>query len=149
MRGSTESDRVLNALEVYGAEKFVDEFKYCVDEILKVCAVDGGVKLREIVFKKRTSNAFPSVFAILMFAFHELIVKEEYKISDYAGVKRALTGLSERIELGRRATSPDERRKNIDTVKGLIRSSFAIADVKPKIYGNNTTTDIESSIRRS
>jgi hypothetical protein len=149
MRGSSESERVLTALEVYGINNFADEFKYCIDEILKVCDVDKATKLRSLVFKQKAANPFPSVFAILVFAFHELIVKDGKKISDYPGVKKAITNLSERIEIGRKATSPDERRKNIDTVKGLISSCFIAADVKPKIYGNYSTTDIEAVIRRS
>jgi hypothetical protein len=60
---------------------------YCIDEILKVCASEKPEKLRDIVFKKRTTNSFPSVFAVLIVAFHELIIKEGEKIADYSGVK--------------------------------------------------------------
>ncbi|MDP2410083.1 MAG: DUF262 domain-containing protein [Pseudolabrys sp.] len=35
-KDTPESERVLNALEVYGANKVSDEIKYCVDELLKV-----------------------------------------------------------------------------------------------------------------
>jgi hypothetical protein len=38
IKGTSESDRVLSALEVYGADKVSDEIKYCVGELLKVCA---------------------------------------------------------------------------------------------------------------
>ena len=151
LQGSDESDRVLSALEVYGSSKFSDEFKYCIDEILKVCASEKPEKLRDIVFKKkRTTNAFPSVFAVLILAFHELIINERKKITDYSGVKNALTDLSERIDTSRKATSPDERRKNVDTVKGLIGACFVKADISAsQIYGDHTTIDIESVIRRS
>jgi len=57
--------------------------------------------------------------------------------------------IAERIERGRKATSPDERRKNVDAVKGMIRSSFIIANPKPKIYSNHSTSDIDAAIRRS
>ena len=149
MPGSSESDRVLNALEVYGSEKFAEEFKYCVDEILKVCIDAKAEKLRDIVFKKKTSNAFPSVFAILMIAFHELIVKENKSLVDYPGAKNVIVNLAERIETGKKATSADERRKNIDQVKGLLGSFFIEADIKSQIYGSHATTDIDSAIRRS
>jgi Protein of unknown function DUF262 len=150
VQGSEESDRVLNALGVYGASKFSDEFKYCLDEILKVCACERPEKLRDIIFAKRTTNPFPSVFSVLAIAFHELIIRESKKISDYASAKKALRNLSERIDTGRKATSPDERRKNVDTVKGLVGTCFVAAkDQKPVIYGNHTTIDVESLIRRS
>ena len=101
-----------------------DEIKFCVDEILKKFAIQNQARNSEnIVFTKTNTNAFPSAFAVILIAFHELIVGEKKKISDYAGVKTA-NNLSSRIETGRRATSPEERRKNIDTVKGLIGANF-------------------------
>ena len=147
--GSPDEIALTNSLTVYGSEKFADEFKYCVDEILKVCEFGQPVKLRELIFKNSQTNAFPSVYAIIMIAFHELIVGEGMVVSDYAGVKTAMHDIAERIERGRKATSPDERRKNIDSVKGMIRSCFVEAKVKPKIYSNHSTSDIDSAIRRS
>jgi hypothetical protein len=41
-RGSEPSEQLLGALEVYGIQNLADEFKFCVDEILKVCAHGGG-----------------------------------------------------------------------------------------------------------
>jgi len=147
--GTPESDRVLNALEVYGHDKFAEEFKFCVDEVIKVCNSGKTEKLRDIIFKKRTTNAFPSIFAILLIAFHEFIVKEGKKIADYSGVREAILNLAERIETGRKATSPTERRKNVDQVKGLINKFFVQADIRSQIYGSHATTDIEEVIRRS
>jgi Protein of unknown function DUF262/Putative DNA-binding domain len=149
--GGQLSDDVLTALEVYGAKKFSEEFKYCVDEILKVCREDSGEngKLRNLLFKKQTTNAFPSIFAILLIAFHELIIKESKGITDYPGVRNSIANLSTRIEIGRKATSPEERRKNIDVVKGLIAPFFVDRENKSAIYGNHATTDIEGIIRRS
>ena len=149
LKGSAESDRVNTALGVYGAEKFADEFKFCVDEILKVCRANSNDKLRDLVFDRKTTNAFPSVFAALLIAFHELIVRDGQIIANYECVKKSISNISSRIEQGRRATSPDERRKNIDIVKGLINDCFIAATEKPRIYDNHSTTDIDSAIRRS
>lgn len=149
--GGELSERVLTALEVYGAEKFSEEFKYCVDEILKVCREESGENghLRNLLFKKQTTNAFPSVFATLLIAFHELIVKESKGITDYAGVRKGIAYLNTRIETSRKATSPEERRKNIDVVKGLVANFFVETENKAAIYGSHATTDIEAIIRRS
>jgi hypothetical protein len=147
--GSSESERVLDALEIYGSTKFAEEFKYCVDEIIKVCNEGGTEKLRSIVFRTRTTNPFPSVFAILLIAFQELIIKDGKKIIDYSGVRTTIVNLAERIDTSRKATLPDERRKNIDQIKGLIGKFFIEADIRPQIYGNHATTDIEVAIRRS
>ncbi len=142
--GSTQSDSVLTSLDVYGANRFSQEFKFCVDEILKVCHAgnDGPVRLRDLVFKKKTTNAFPSVFAILIMAFHELIVKEGKTISDYISVRKGLEDLGERIGTGQKATSSEERRKNVDVVKALIATHFIEAQPNPVVYGNHATADI-------
>lgn len=148
--GSAESERILSALEIYGTDKVADEFLFSVQEVLKVCAEGGDQKLRDIIFKKRTTNAFPSTFAIILLAFYELIVKEGKEVSDYAAVKKSLTDASERIEVGQKATSPEERRKNIDVIKALVGTSFVTSkDNAKKIYANHTTIDIEAVIRRS
>lgn len=147
--GSSASERISNAIEVYGSTKFAEEFKYCVDEVIKVCNEGGTEKLRSIVFKTKTTNPFPSVFASLLIAFHELIVKDGKKITDYSGIRRTIVNLADRLSTSRKGTSPDERRKNVDQIKGLIGNFFIEADIRHQIYGNHATTDIEAAIRES
>ncbi|MCW0378717.1 hypothetical protein NB697_001563 [Xanthomonas sacchari] len=147
--GTDESGRIQNALDVYGVERFAEEFKFCLDEVLKVCSEGRDQKLREIIFRDRTTNSFPAVFAVLLIAFHEMIVGERKLISDYAGLKRAITDVTERLVTTRRAGTVEGRRANIDTIKGLVAPFFTPADVERKIYGNPATTDIDVMIRRS
>jgi hypothetical protein len=148
--GSDDANRLQTALEVYGANKFSDEFKFCTDEILKLCSEGKPEKLRDIVFaSKKTTNAIPSVFAILLIAFHELIVGEKKKVTNYAALKAATKDLSERIDTGKRATSAEERRKNIDVVKALLGKYFVESPDPMPIYGNHASVDIEAIIRRS
>ena len=148
---SERAKQVLASLKAYGANKFEAEFKHCVDEILKVCAGgnEEGSRLRSLLFERQTTNPFPSTFAVLLIAFHELIFKEKKLISDYSGVRSSLAGLNARLETTRRATSPEERRKNIDVIKGLIDKSFISAGSSEVIYSNHANTDIEGIIRRS
>ena len=150
VKDTAESERLLSALEVYGVENIRDEIKYCVDEILKVCAADEVGKLRNLIFKKGNTNAFPSVFVVILIAFHELVIGDGKRVADYSGLQKALKDLSTRIEWGRKATAPEDRRKNIDSVKGIISPSF-IPDAKlaKVIYSNHTSVDIEAVIRRS
>ena len=148
--GDSENARVLTSLEVYGSERFAEEFKYCVDELLKVAQAGAqNAKLKDLLFKKPTSNAFPSTFAVILIAFHELIVKEKKLISSHKSVMEALTNISERIDTGKRAALVEERRKNINAVKGLIGEYFIPADNISVIYGNHASMDIEAVIRRS
>ncbi|WP_233223628.1 ATP-binding protein [Amycolatopsis sp. BJA-103] len=146
--GSAENSRLVDALDVYGAERLKDELKYCIDELLAVCDAGGSRKLRSIIFAKASTNAFPAVFTVLMVALHEALIGEQKKIADYKGVKSAITGLYSRIDTSRRATSPEERRKNLNTIKGLINSSLVPGS--PQDYrGNHSSTDIDVVIRRS
>jgi len=146
---SAQSKRVLDALDVYGSDRIVEEFKYCIAEIEKVSKSGSGDKLRDIIFKKPTSNGFPSTFSALFIAFYEKLVTDKKVISDYAETRKALTHLSTRIESSRKGASPDERRKNIDMIKGLISSFLIDIANLDHIYGAHTHIDIENIIRRS
>lgn len=146
---TAENARLQTALEVYGSEKFAEEFKFCLDQILEVCNTGATEKLRDVIFKERTTNAFPSIFAVIMIAFHELIIKEGKVISNFDCARSALNDLVSRIDTSRKATSVAERRKNIDTIKGLLAGCVVKSVAGPVVYGNHATTDIESAIRRS
>lgn len=147
----TDSDanrQISDALDSYGSDRLSAEFKLCIDEIQKVCAAGEESKLRSIIFSKRNTNPFPAAFAVLFVAFHELLIGENQKIADYEGVKSAITGLDKRIETSRASTAPTERRRNVDTIKGLIRGHFVHSEPR-EIYGDHTTVDIDATIRRS
>lgn len=146
--GSSENDRIIQALDTYGPDRFADEFKYCVDQVKAICDAGTPKKLRNIIFTKPSTNAFPSVFAIIMIALHEALIGDGKKISNYAGVQQALSGIYGRIDTSRKSTAPDERRKNIDTIKGLIAKCL-VATKHTDIYGSHTSTDIDVALRRS
>ncbi|EFQ64580.1 hypothetical protein PFWH6_1197 [Pseudomonas fluorescens WH6] len=149
---SPESDRILAALEVYGAERLSDEMKYCIAQILEVCASgnpEKPEKLRNIIFKTKSTNPFPAAFAVVLIAFHEIIVKDNMIITDHNGIREAIFDLTERIGKGQGATSAAQRRKNINSVKGLISEFFTPAQPAPPIYGNHAIADIDSLLRRS
>ena len=147
----SESERISNALQIYGDDTFQKEFIFCIDEIIKVCNAGRIETLKSIIFPTRNSNPFPSIFAIVFISFHELLIKENKKISNYSGVKESLRGLGRRgrVEIGQRASSPSERRKNINQVKGLIQQQFIPNDRNPRAFIGNTCLDIDAAIRRS
>ncbi|NEP49419.1 MAG: DUF262 domain-containing protein [Moorea sp. SIO3C2] len=148
-QGSSESERILVALKVYGSQRFTDEFKYCVDQIIRICNQLKYEKLRDIVFENNKTNSCQSVFAILMIALHELIVKESKEITDYSGIRKAISNLATRIGTTRRARKAEERRKNVDQVKGLIGGFFTEKENKTQIYDNPSIIEIESMLTRS
>ncbi|MCD2169568.1 DUF262 domain-containing protein [Microbacterium sp. JC 701] len=147
-RGSSENSRIATALNVYGVDALTDEIKYCIDEILKVASAGTASKLRDILFSKRTNNAFPAIFATLVIAFHEVLIGGKKKITDYAAVKTVITKLDNRIDTGRGSTTVVERRKNVDAVKGLLNNHVADSDLAG-VYSNQSIADIDAAIRRS
>ena len=144
-----EYAQINSALDAYGAERFSEEFKYCLDEIIKICDVDGGVKLRELLFAETNTNAFPSVFSLLFLAIFELTIRENKKITNYSNLKDSMNNIVTRINTGRRGGSPEERRTNINVVKGVISDFFVVSKEPLPIYENHSTIDIDNVIRRS
>jgi hypothetical protein len=148
-RHSTESAKVLSALDVYGAERVSDEIKFCIAQVSLVCAAGQPQKLRDIVFSKRNTNGFPTVFAVILMSFHRLFIQRKKKIHDYDAVKRALNNVDRTINTSRSSTAPKERRRNVDLITALIEPHFIEGDLSQAVYNNHTSLDIEVLIRKS
>lgn len=146
--GSSESKRIEDALTSYGDARFSAELKFVIQEVQKICDADQRPKLRTLLFSPPTTNAFPAVFTVLAIALHELLIGEERKIADYAGAQNALKHLNRRIDTSRGSTSKLERRRNVNTIKGLI-APYLVPAVGRSLYDDQTVTDIEDAIRRS
>lgn len=104
---SQESERVETALTSYGPDKFGTELKFLIDEVEAICErTDPPIKLRGLLFSRRTTNAFPVVFAVIAIALHELLIGEDKQIADYGAVKTALESLDRRIDTSRDRLAP-------------------------------------------
>jgi len=147
--GSQETRRIENALTSYGADKFASELKYLIGEIEAICEKPGApTKLRSLLFSRQTTNPFPAVFTVILIAMHEFLIGSDLQIADYKAVQDALSNLDKRVDTSRGSTSPSDRRKNVDTVKGLI-SPHLVAAKGRALYDDQTATDIDGAIRRS
>lgn len=145
---SAESARVDVALATYGIDKFSAEFKYVLDEIRKVSASGTPSRLGSLLFSREALNQFPAVFAVLFIAFHELLISEGRRIPDYVEVRDALDGLDTRMNTSRGSISPQQRRKNINLVKGLVLPHLVAAEHRD-LYDNRTAYDIDEAVLRS
>jgi hypothetical protein len=147
--GSSESKRIDDALTSYGAERFASELKYLIGEIEAICEKpDPPTKLRSLLFSRQTTNPFQALFTVIVIAMHELLIGEDKQIADYSAVQDALSNLDKRVDTSRGSTSPDDRRKNVDTVKGLISPHLIPAEGRT-LYDDQSATDIDGAIRRS
>lgn len=147
--GSEASKRTSLSLDAYGADRFSDEIKFCIDEILKIVSASGQKKLRGLIFKQHTTNAFPAVFAVIVIAVHRILIDDGRKISDYGHAAKALSNLADRIETTRRATVIAEREKNVAAIKGLLEPATVKTDISGRVYGQVTSADVDAIIRRS
>ena len=146
--GTPSHKRISDGLNVYGADRFAAELKYCISEIREICAAGTPKKLRDIVFSKKTNNAFPSVFAGLVIALHESLIGDKKKIASYENFQKAIIGLDTRIKTGKQASTRSERRANVDSIKGIISNQLVDSDLKD-VYENHSAMDIDATIRRS
>ncbi|WP_246327760.1 hypothetical protein [Candidatus Competibacter phosphatis] len=93
---------------------------------------------------------FHQLFATLLMAFHELIVKDGKSISDYTGLKNTMNNIGERIETGKKGKLRlKKEEKNINQVKGLIGTYFISSKNNNNIYQNHTSSDVDSDISRA
>lgn len=147
---NTEYSRIETALDLYGAEKVLEEFKFVLGEVEKICADGGSTKLRDLLFEPKTTNAFPSVFTVIFLAIFECGVSQGKRISDYSGLKASLKGINKRIPVGQKGSNKLERRTNIDVVKGVISKFFVDdPDLTSLVFRNHKIVDIDLDIRRS
>lgn len=148
LEGSAESGRLDAALMSYGADKFKAELKFVIDEVRSLCELGPAIKLRSLLFGQST-NSFPALFAVIAIALHELLVGGELSFADYSAARESLRGVAgRRIDTSRGSTSIDERRQNVNTVKGLLTPHLVPA-VGRDLYDGQTATDIDDAIRRS
>ena len=143
-----ESDRILTAFNLYGEERVSQEIKYCVEQIDLVCQ---GSTLKRILFGTKQANAFPSLFAVIFFAFHDMLISKSKRIHDATSLRRALEGLAKNrsVNTGKDATQAEKRKKNIKVIRALIEDEFIAGGDKADVYSHPTTIDIEFIIRRT
>lgn len=144
-----ERNRLENAVAAYGGERFSEEFLHCI-EVIEGASAAKGQKLRNLVFKSKTTNAYPSVFAPIFIAIHSLAVGGKAKVIDSKILGDKLDSIAEKISVGKSFTAASERRSNIDAVKGMLADCFVSdPDFEKKVYNNHSAIDIENSVRRS
>lgn len=148
--GSSESNRILSALKVYGLQNFREEFSFVIQEIERIADSNCGKKLNELLFEKKNNNSYPAVFTAFFISLHELMISEGMKIADMPALIKALKGVAEKMNAGQKGANSDQRRINVDTAKGIARPYFVKdEDIKSRIYSDHKTVDIDGIIQRS
>ncbi len=148
-QSTPESAAVNSRFSSYGPDKILSEFKYVIEVVEKIVAASTEKSLRSLVFETKSTNAFPTVFSSIFIAIHELTFSEGLVLANPDGASKALANVHGRLNTRRDALGPDERRNNVNLIKGLITDCFVNGDVSQVAYGVRRELDIENTLRRS
>lgn len=144
-----DSAQVSASFCTYGAERLKSEIKYCIELLDKIVAAGNSKTLRSLIFENKTTNPFPTVFSTIFLALHELSFKDQLVLADATGAHKVLLNVHGRLNTRRDALTPDERRNNINLIKGLVRDFFVTGDVSKVAFGARRELDITNTLRRS
>lgn len=144
-----EHTNVTSSFAAYGADRIKSEIKYCLEVVDNIVAAGEFRTLRSLIFENKTTNAFPTVFSTIFLAIHELSFSDRLVLGNAASAHRALMNVHSRLNTRRDALNPDERRNNINLVKGLVRDHFVTGDVSEVAFGARRELDIANTLRRS
>jgi hypothetical protein len=142
------ASNVSDKISTYGQDRVKSEIKYCLETIEKIVVSSGEKSLGRLIFENFVGNSFATVFSAILFAVHELSFGESLVLADAGKAAKGLKDIHGNMGTTRKSLSVDERRKNIDLVKGRIRDSFVTGDVSKLAYSGSRVVDIENTIRR-
>jgi len=147
---SSESLAVSAALATYKSDRLSAEIKYVLEVIDRIMENADERSLRTLIFKNKTTNAYPTVFSTIFLAAHELSFRENLVLADPKKAADSLRNIaSDSLNARRDALKAEERRRNINIVKGALRDNFVTGDVSAVAYGARRELDVENYIRRS
>lgn len=147
---STDSGKEAEArLVAYGTDRLQREIKYCLELVDRI--VESGEKqsLSRLIFANPTNNSFATVFSAIFFAIHELSFGESMALANPKQASAALNNVQGNMNTTRNALSPDQRRANVNLLKGLLRDNFVKGDVSKIAFGGTRELDIQNTVRRS
>lgn len=147
---NSESGKSAEArLVAYGTDRLQSEIKYCLEVVDKIVATGAATNLSRLIFTNPTNNSFATVFSAIFLAIHELSFGESLLLADPAKANAAMNNVQGNMNTTRNALSPDQRRANVNLLKGLLRDSFVTGDVSKIAFGGARELDIENTVRRS
>lgn len=107
-----------------------------------------GKKLKNVLHSKAKGNPVKAAFYTLFMAFYELMIKEGMEPFNYDKIVEAITDLHPRLKQSANYTKTEDRIKNINICKGLIRDYFKKTDNVYRSAGS-WTIDFQNYLMRS
>jgi len=96
-----------------------------------------------------SNNPIPQAFYTIFMAFFDLIINQELFPANSEGIINALKNLQQNLNLSRRYTTIQDRKRNIDQTKGLIQDYFVQKDRSTLGQGAELIQTFKNSLLRS
>lgn len=103
--------------------------------------------LRELV--RPGKNPIKTPFYSIFMAFYQLVVKQQLSPNDTTRLFNALKDSGKRLVYSAHYAKAEDRKNNIEVIKGLIGSSFVKQEPPIITHGASLALDLENSLRRS
>jgi hypothetical protein len=132
--------RIADRVEIYGKQQIEDDFFLVYDELRGILDATGE-KFVRLVVGRSSGGRYPRYFQAAFLAFWELIIRDGMRVSNRAEVARMLRNIGAdngqlNIPGGGGDWTAENKRKNINAVKGAIRDGFEKAPDRGRDAGS-------------
>jgi len=153
---ATLEKRIGDRVEAYGKENLERDFFLVRDE-LRVVLDQAGEPFARLIVGRSRGGRYPRYFQAVFLAFWELIIREGLRVADRTDAASRLRNIGTirgqlNIPGGGGDWTSEDKRKNIDVVKGALRDAFeeapkgardagrfGLASVLEKVLNNSVT----------
>jgi hypothetical protein len=143
---SNEIDIKINAL---GKDSLKKDILLVFSEIANFCDTHlGNNSLKQIVNPDAGGNPIKQDFYAIFMAFYELMIKQNKEPFDNVNIARSFNRIHERLTRSRTYQTTQDRRTNINVVKGVIEPHFKDADATFR-SSTSRTLDFHNYLMRS
>lgn len=151
-RNSDSAQKVENVLRQYPSRKLTDEIKgifSLIDSTVKNYNSSPKALRKTVMGAGSSASSIKTPFYALFMAFYELVIKETKFPGDSDRILEALHEVNTSLDIPTHHATPEQRKKNINKIKGLIQDFFVKAEPSQLTHGPGLALDFENSLRRS
>ena len=146
---SSNQEAIERALAIKQPEVVRNQFITIYNQIRTILQ-ESKKNFRDLIcVTHRKLNYTPRSFQIVFLAFYDLIIKDRMEISDYDQLISCLKNINKDIDTPSGPTwSHQNKRRNINKIKGLVRDCFKKRDIDDPAT-NSWTTEFETLLTQS
>ena len=147
-----EAINIEKQIKKHGSERLKKEIKLVfslIDSTVKKYDKKPKILRKTVMGEKSPASSIKTSFYALFMAFYELVIKESKYPADSKKILKALQGAHQSLQAQAKHIKTEQRRNNINKIKGLIQDYFIKKEPKQILHGHGLEMDLENSFRRS